>query len=114
MLASVAGAWLLDDERGDRGREFWRAETVAAAEHATMGADLVSNLEFVLDAATRFADDPRALNLIELKPGSSVGHGGTARTDWPAAVRVRCECGVRAAALEAAGRLFAAVCSVPI
>ena len=34
-----------------------------------MGADLVNNFKFVLQAAAKFADDPRAANLIALKPG---------------------------------------------
>src|SRR4029077_15796814 len=39
----------------------------------TFGADLAVNLRFVLRAAAAFAKDPRAPNLIALKPGLSVG-----------------------------------------
>jgi hypothetical protein len=75
MLAPVAGAWLLDDARGRlQAREFLaRGDNRYGEAPQTMGADLVSNLKFVLHAATAFADDPRAANLIALKPGVDVG-----------------------------------------
>jgi hypothetical protein len=74
MLAPVAAQWLLDDSRG-------RAEAAAFLERMdgrhenakALGADLVSNFRFVLHSAARFADDPRAPNLIALKPGFDAG-----------------------------------------
>lgn len=74
MLAPVAAQWLLDDTRG-------RAEAAAFLKRMdgrrdsskALGVDLVSNFKFVLHAAARFADDPRARNLIALKPGFDAG-----------------------------------------
>jgi hypothetical protein len=75
MLAPVAGAWLLDDARGRlQAKDFLaRGDNRYGEAPQTMGADLVSNLKFVLHAAAKFADDPRAANLIALKPGVEVG-----------------------------------------
>jgi len=72
-----------------------------------LGADLVSNFRFVLKAAARFADDPRAPNLIALKTGfdagqwrdSNDGLGGGRLPYDVNAVFVP-------AAVEAAGRFF--------
>jgi hypothetical protein len=74
MLAPVAARWLLEDPRGRTlaaaflQRMDGRRETPKA-----FGADLVSNFKFVLKAAAKFADDPRAPNLIALKPGFDAG-----------------------------------------
>ncbi len=75
MLAPVAAAWLLEDGRGRaQAKEFLaRMDGRYGEVQRTMGADLVSNLRFVLQAAAKFADDPRAQNLIALKAGVSVG-----------------------------------------
>jgi hypothetical protein len=75
MLAPVAAEWLLDDERGRaQSQEFLAHRDGRYGESPrTFGADLVSNLKFALQAATKFADDPRAQNMISLKPGLSVG-----------------------------------------
>ncbi len=75
MLAPVAAAWLLDDPRGRaQAKEFLaRMDGRYGEAPRTMGADLVSNFKYVLQAAAKFADDPRAANLIALKPGISVG-----------------------------------------
>jgi hypothetical protein len=75
MLAPVAAAWLLEDGRGRaQAREFLATMDGRYGEaQRTMGADLVSNLRFVLRVAAKFADDPRAQNLIALKAGVSVG-----------------------------------------
>lgn len=75
MLAPVAAAWLLEDPRGmSRAAAFLaspgdrdRATTDA------LGADLVTNLRLVLRSAAPFAQDPRAANLVALKPGIAVG-----------------------------------------
>ncbi len=75
MLAPVAAAWLLEDGRGRAQAKEFLARTDGRYGEAqrTMGADLVSNLRFVLRAAAKFADDPQVQNLIALKPGVSVG-----------------------------------------
>ena len=109
MLAPVAAAWLLDDDRGRlQAREFLaRSDGRIDGTPHTMGADLAGNLKFVLDAAVPFADQPRALNLLELKPGSSVGQWRDS-SDGLAGGRFAYD--VNAvfvpAALEAAGRFF--------
>jgi hypothetical protein len=75
MLAPVAAEWLLDDARGRaRVAQFLaRTDNRYGAAPQTFGADLVGNLKFVLLAAARFAQDPRARNLISLKPGLTAG-----------------------------------------
>jgi hypothetical protein len=75
MLAPVAAEWLLNDERGrSRPQEFLaHMDSRYGEPPRTFGADLVSNLKFVLQSAAKFADDPRAQNLIALKPGFSTG-----------------------------------------
>ena len=75
MLAPVAAEWLLNDERGrSLSREFLaHMDSRYGEPPRTFGADLVSNLRFVLQDAAKFADDPRAQNLISLKPGFSAG-----------------------------------------
>lgn len=111
MLAPVAGAWLLDDERGRlEAQEFLaRMDNRYGEAPRTMGADLVSNLKFVLHAAAEFTDDPRAVNLIALKPGVDVGQWRDSN-DGLAGGRFAYD--VNAvfvpAALTYAGRLFAA------
>jgi hypothetical protein len=110
MLAPVAADWLLNDERGRaEAREFLARPDGRYGQPArTLGADLVSNLRFVIGAAMRFADDPRAENLIALKPGSAVGQWRDS-TDGLAGGRIPYD--VNAvfvpAALEAAGRFLA-------
>jgi hypothetical protein len=109
MLAPVAAAWLLDDERGRaEAREFLAHRDGRPGDAArTMGADLVSNLKFVLGAAARFADDPSAPNLVALKAGWPVGEWRDS-TDGLAGGRIPYD--VNAvfvpAALEAARRFF--------
>jgi hypothetical protein len=75
MLAPVAAEWLLDDARGRSQAAQFLARTDDRYGEApqALGADLVSNLRFVLHAAATFADDPRASNLIALKPGFTAG-----------------------------------------
>ncbi len=110
MLAPVAAAWLLDDDRGRAAaRDFLaRKDGRRGTEQRTLGADLVRNLKFVLDAAKPFAADPRAANLIELKPGISVGewrdsNDGLAGGRYPYDVNAV----FVPAALDAAGRFLA-------
>ena len=110
MLAPVAAAWLLDDGRGRvQARQFLRGTDGHTAQSHTMGADLMRNLRFVLHAAAPFAGDPRAANLIALKPGVSVGEW---RDSSDGLVGGRLPYDVNAvlvpAALESAGRLYAA------
>jgi hypothetical protein len=75
MLAPVAAEWLLNDKRGQaQARQFLAHIDQRDAEAPqAFGADLVSNLKFVLRAATKFAEDPRPENLISLKPGLDAG-----------------------------------------
>jgi hypothetical protein len=109
MLAPVAAQWLLDDERGrSRAAQFLaRTDGRQGEARRTFGADLVSNLKFVLQAASKFADDPQAPNLIALKPGVPVGqwrdsNDGLAGGRFPYDVNAV----FVPAALEAAGRFF--------
>jgi hypothetical protein len=110
MLAPVAAAWLLDDPRGRaEARQFLaHPDRRLGGAARSQGADLVSNLKFVLDAAQRFAQDPRAANLIALKPGQAVGQWRDS-TDGLAGGRFAYD--VNAvfvpAALEAARRFYA-------
>ena len=94
----------------DRGLQAFLARTDGRMGETprTFGADLAVNLRFVLRAAAAFAKDPRASNLIALKPGLSVGQwrdsnnglaGGRFAYDVNAVFVP--------AALEAAGRFFA-------
>jgi hypothetical protein len=109
MLAPVAAEWLLNDERGRSEAAQFLARTDGRYGEAPrpFGADLVGNLRFVLQAAARFADDPRAPNLIALKPGFTVGqwrdsNGGLGGGRFPYDVNAV----FVPAALEAAGRFF--------
>jgi hypothetical protein len=75
LLAPVASAWLLRDERGRaRAAAFLAAATGApGARGGTRGAALVANLRLVLQSASGFAADPQAAHLIGLKSGFAVG-----------------------------------------
>ncbi|HMD72761.1 MAG TPA: hypothetical protein VKG05_02750 [Steroidobacteraceae bacterium] len=75
MLAPVVGAWLREDPRGtSRAAAFLASPDHRDRESArTLGADLVANLRLVLRSAAPFARDPRAVNLVSLKPGVAVG-----------------------------------------
>jgi hypothetical protein len=74
MLAPVAAQWLLSDERGRRqAAAFLKRLDDRRDRPQTMGADLVNNVRFVLKAALKFTDDPRAPNLIALKQGFDAG-----------------------------------------
>jgi len=74
MLAPVAAQWLLNDERGrTQAAAFLKRMDDRREKPQAMGADLVNNFRFVLNAALKFADDPRAPNLIALKQGFDAG-----------------------------------------
>jgi hypothetical protein len=75
LLAPLASAWLLHDERARRRAAAFLAAPAGAARErrGTRGAALVDNLKFVLQSATAFAADPHAAHLIGLKPGFAVG-----------------------------------------
>jgi hypothetical protein len=75
MLAPVAAEWLLDDARArPQAAAFLARNDARQGEPPRMfGADLVSNLKFVLQAAAKFADDPQPSNLVALKSGIDVG-----------------------------------------
>jgi hypothetical protein len=74
MLAPVAAQWLLDDARGGtQAAAFLQRMDGRREKPEAFGADLVRNFRFVLQAATKFAEDPRAPNLIALKPGFDAG-----------------------------------------
>jgi hypothetical protein len=114
MLAPVAAAWLLDDVRGrSQAAQFLRsmdgrADGRTGEAPRALGTDLVSNLRFVLSTAAKFADDPRAANLIPLKAGVPVGQWRDSNTGLGGG---RFPYDVNAvfvpAALEAAGGFFA-------
>jgi hypothetical protein len=109
MLAPVAAQWLLDDARGGtQAAAFLKRLDGRRENPKTFGADLVGNLKFVLQAAAKFADDPRAPNLIALKPGFDAGqwrdsNDGLGGGRFPYDVNAV----FVPAALEAAGRFFA-------
>jgi hypothetical protein len=110
MLAPVAAEWLLSDARNRSRSQAFLARTDGRMGETprTFGADLAGNLRFVLRAAAAFAKDPRAPNLIALKPGLSVGQWRDSN-DGLAGGRFAYD--VNAvfvpAALEAAARFFA-------
>ena len=108
MLAPVAAQWLLDDPRGRAHAAAFLQRMDGRRENPkTLGADLVGNFGFVLQAAARFAGDPRAPNLIALKPGFDAGqwrdsNDGLGGGRFPYDVNAV----FVPAALEAAGRFF--------
>jgi hypothetical protein len=108
MLAPVLAQWLLDDERGrTRATAFLMRLDGRRDTPKAFGADLVNNFKFVLKAAARFADDPRAPNLIGLKAGFDAGqwrdsNDGLGGGRFPYDVNAV----FVPAALEAAGRFF--------
>jgi len=109
MLAPVARAWLLEDERGlSRAAEFLAHQDSRPGAHArTAGADLVANLRFVIQSAALFAVSPQVENLIGLKPGLPAGEwrdstDGLGGGHYPYDVNAA----LVPAALEAASRLY--------
>lgn len=110
MLAPVAGAWLLGDERGRRRAQAFlgRMDGRYGEAPRAMGVDLVSNLRLVIQSAARFADEPQAAHLVGLKTGFMAGQWrdsdeGIGRGRYPYDVNAV----FVPAALEAAGRFYA-------
>ncbi len=108
LLAPVASAWLLHDERArPQAAAFLAAPAGGSGErHGTRGAALVDNLRFVLHSAAAFTADPTTAHLIGLKPGVSVGEWRDSETGigggrYPYDVNAV----LVPAALEAAGEL---------
>jgi hypothetical protein len=74
MLGPVIGQWLLDDERGHaQAAAFLKSLDARRDKPRAMGADLIDNFRFVLQAAAKFAHEPQTANLIALKQGSDAG-----------------------------------------
>jgi hypothetical protein len=74
MLAPVTAQWLMDDARGRAQAAAFLKQMDGRRENPQpFGADLASNFRFVLKAAAGFANEPRAANLIALKPGLDAG-----------------------------------------
>jgi hypothetical protein len=108
LLAPVASAWLLHDERARaQAAAFLAAPAGGPGErHGTRGAALVDNLRFVLHSAAAFTADPTTAHLIGLKPGVPVGEWRDSETGigggrYPYDVNAV----LVPAALEAAGEL---------
>jgi hypothetical protein len=109
LLAPVAVAWLLDDERGRTGAAAFLAAAVGTegGRSGSRGAALLTNLRLVLESAGPFANDPQRLHLISLKPGVGVGEwrdseGGLGGGRYPYDVNAV----LVPAALQAAARLY--------
>ena len=72
MLAPLAARWLLDDARGRaRAPEFLARK---AASGAPAGAALARNLDWLVERAAAFTNDPRATNLVGIKAGRMTGN----------------------------------------
>ena len=72
LLAPLAAAWMLDDERGRaRAAEFLATR---GASRERYGGSLVRNLLWVLERTAPFADAPRASNLVGIKSGRMTGN----------------------------------------
>jgi len=109
LLAPVAVAWLLDDERGRAGGGGFLSAAVGneGGRSGTRGAALMTNLRLVLQSATAFANDPQKSNLISLKNAVAVGdwrdsEGGLGGGRYPYDVNAV----LVPAALDAAARLY--------
>src|SRR5215469_12919800 len=76
LLAPVASAWLVHDERArPRAATFLAAPAVGASGHGrTRGRALLANLRLVVQSAAGFAGAPDTSHLIGLKSGHSVGN----------------------------------------
>jgi hypothetical protein len=109
LLAPVAVAWLLDDQRGRASAATFLAAAVGGegGGSGSHGAALVTNLRLALKSATPFAGDLHRSHLISLKPGVAVGdwrdsEGGLGGGRYPYDVNAV----LVPAALEAAARLY--------
>jgi hypothetical protein len=110
MLAPVAREWLLETPGGaSRAAAFLaRKDGGYGRAPTTFGADLVTNLRFVVHSAAAFANQPLATHLIGLKPGIVWGQwrdsdNGIAHGRYPYDVNAI----FVPAALEAAARFYA-------
>ena len=74
LLAPVASAWLVHDERGRPRAAAFLAAATRPGERRTRGAALMANLRLVLQSALGFAAEPDAAHLIGLKSGFAVGN----------------------------------------
>jgi hypothetical protein len=72
MLAPLAARWLLDDERGRARARGFLASGGAGGERR--GNALARNLSWLVERAAAFAADPRAANLVGIKPGRMTGN----------------------------------------
>jgi hypothetical protein len=110
MLAPVVQAWLLRDARGRlRAAAFLaRHDGRPGPGETPAGADLVTNLRFVIRSAVAFGKDPTPWHLIGLKPGLAAGQwrdsdAGLGDGRYPYDVNAA----LVPAALEAAAALYA-------
>ncbi len=71
MLAPLAAHWLLDDERGRARARGFLASRGPVGERR--GNALARNLAWLAERAAEFAADPRAANLVGIKPGRMTG-----------------------------------------
>ena len=76
LLAPLASAWLVHDERARPRAAMYLAAPVGGAgePRSSRGAALLANLRLVLQSASGFASDSDAAHLIGLKSGFSVGN----------------------------------------
>jgi hypothetical protein len=104
LLAPLAARWLLESERGRAHARQFLAGKLASGE--SRGNGLARNLAWAVERTASFAADPRATNLVGIKPGRMTGNwrdseqglgGGRYAYDVNAALVP--------AALEAAARL---------
>ncbi len=110
MLAPTADAWLFQNPRASTRAAAFLARMDGGDGRAarTFGADLVTNLRFVIQSARAFADHPQAAHLISLKAGFVWGQwrdsdDGIAHGRYPYDVNAV----FVPAALAAASRLYA-------
>ena len=72
LRAPLAARWLLDDARGrGRAQAFLSAR---GGNGETHGASLARNLNWLVERAGLFADDPRVAHLVGIKPGRMTGN----------------------------------------
>ena len=72
LLAPLAARWLIDAERGRvRARQFLAAKL---SRGESRGLALARNLAWAVERAAKFAADPRAANLVGIKPGRMTGN----------------------------------------
>ncbi|WP_419814439.1 hypothetical protein [Glacieibacterium sp.] len=70
LLAPVAGAWLVDDKRGQARAIAFLAQKIAGR---PLGEAMIRNIRYVAAQATPFAADPRFDKLISLRAGMDAG-----------------------------------------